>query len=64
MTLEQLSDFPALREGAPGRVAERRVPDRKAMLDPLPSDPSEAWRLARQLRDEWRRERYARLKPE
>ena len=64
MTLEQLSDSLVLRSGAPDRTAEHRIADRKARLDPTPSEPWDAWRLARQLRDEWRRERYARLKPE
>ena len=64
MTLEQLRDSAAFRGRVPERADEHRVANRKAKLDPVLSDSWKAWQLARQLRDEWRRERYARLRDE
>ena len=64
MTLVQHSSGPALEAKRPDRktaavTAERRQED---LAEVVAGDAKNVWQLARQLRDEWRRERYSRLK--
>jgi hypothetical protein len=65
MTLAQHgSDSPAFQRGSSDRktaaVAARRPQEK--LVDVTVDDSWSAGSLARRLRDEWRRERYARLK--
>ena len=64
MTLVQHSSGPVLEAKRPDRktaavAAERRQED---LAEVVAGDAKNVWQLARQLRDEWRRERYSRLK--
>ncbi len=64
MTLVQHSSGPVLEGNRPDRktaavAAERRQED---LAEVVAGDAKNVWQLARQLRDEWRRERYSRLK--
>ena len=64
MTLVQHSSGPVLEDNRSDRktaavAAERRQED---LAEVVAGDAKNVWQLARQLRDEWRRERYSRLK--
>ena len=64
MALEHQSDGLIFRNGADRETAAKLAPairPQEPLVELVSEDPAEIWRLSRQLRQEWRRERYSRL---
>lgn len=59
MTLEQHSLV--VERSVPVATVQARARDAKKLAELQASDHTDVWRLARQLRTEWRQQRYARL---
>jgi hypothetical protein len=64
MTLVQHSSGPVLEGNRPDRMTAATAVERRQedLAEVVATDAKNVRQLARQLRDEWRRERYSRLK--